>query len=113
MSATEVVDSPSAAMTKSTPSASRRIIIAAPHFPPSNLAAVHRTRLFAQHLPEFGWGPIIVTVHHSHYEEALDWDLVRLLPKTLRIERVWALPTKPLRLVGDVGVRGFIPMLKR
>jgi glycosyltransferase involved in cell wall biosynthesis len=90
-----------------------KIIIVAPHFPPSNLAAVHRTRLFAKHLPKFGWEPIVVTVHHDYYEEELDWDLVELVPDDLRIERVSALPTEPFRIVGNIGVRGFVPLLRR
>jgi hypothetical protein len=91
----------------------KRVIIVAPHFAPSNLASVHRSRLFAIHLPEFGWDPIIVTVHHRYYEEALDWNLTKLLPAQLRVEAVSALPTTPLRIVGDIGVRGFAWMLKR
>ena len=91
----------------------RRVIIIAPHFPPSNLAAVHRSRLFAMHLPEFGWEPIILTVHHQHYEETLDWPLAELVPEGLRVERVAALGTRPFRIVGDIGIRGFAPMLAR
>lgn len=90
-----------------------KIIIVSPHFPPSNLAAVHRSRLFAHHLPALGWDPIIVTVHEDYYEEELDWNLVQLLPKALRIEKVKALKTKPIRIVGDVGIRGFFPMARR
>lgn len=84
----------------------KKIIIVSPHFPPSNLAAVHRSRLFARHLPSFGWEPIILTVHHSHYEEALDWNLHQLLPADLRIEHTTALPIKPFRIIGDIGLRG-------
>ena len=91
----------------------RKVIIVAPHFPPSNLAAVHRSRLLAMHLPQFGWEPIIVAVHHDFYEEALDWPLAKLVPSELRVEKVRALPTHPIRLVGDIGIRGFIPMLLR
>lgn len=91
----------------------RRVIIVAPHFPPSNLASVHRSRLFAPHLRDFGWEPVVVTVHHSFYEEPLDWNLAKLIPHDLRVERVRALPTKPVRVVGDIGIRGFIPMLRR
>lgn len=91
----------------------KKILIISPHFPPSNLAAVHRSRLFAMHLPKFGWEPIILTVHEKYYEEKLDWNLAKLLPKDLRIEKVKALPTKPIRIVGDIGIRGFIPLLFR
>jgi hypothetical protein len=82
-------------------------LIVAPHFPPSNLAAVHRSRIWARHLPEFGWRPVIVTTHPRHYEEALDPDLERLVPPGLEILRTAALPTRPLRLVGDIGIRAF------
>lgn len=91
----------------------KKILIISPHFPPSNLAAVHRSRLFAMHLPKFGWQPIILTVHEKYYEEELDWNLVKLLPENLRIEKVNALPTKPIRIIGDIGIRGFFPLLMR
>ena len=90
----------------------KKIIIISPHFPPSNLAAVHRSRLFAQHLPAFGWEPIIVTVHEKYYEEELDYNLEKLLPKNLRIAKTNAIPTKPLRLIGDIGIRGFYQIYK-
>lgn len=89
------------------------MLIVAPHFPPSNLAAVHRTRLFAKHLPSFGWEPIVLTIHPAYYEEELDRNLVALVPEDLRIERVPALPTEPFRLIGNIGVRGFLPLLRR
>jgi len=91
----------------------KKIIIVSPHFPPSNLAAVHRSRLFAQHLPFFGWEPIIVTVHEKYYEETLDPILLNLLPKGLRIEKTEAIRTKPIRLIGDIGIRGFKALLDK
>jgi hypothetical protein len=87
------------------PSAERIVALVAPHFPPSNLAGVHRTRLLAQHLHEFGWRPIIVTTHWRHYEEALDWGLASLVDPELEIIRTPAAPTRPVRLVGDIGIR--------
>ena len=91
----------------------KRLLLVAPHFPPSNLAGVHRSRLFAQHLPDFGWEPIVVSVHPDYYEEHLDPYLEELLPNWLRVEHVRALPTRPFRLIGDIGIRGFLPMLQR
>lgn len=90
----------------------KKIIIVSPHFPPSNLAAVHRTRLFAEHLPKLGWEPFVVTVHEKYYEEALDLNLEKLLPKDLRVIKTNALATKPIRLIGDIGIRGFYAMYK-
>lgn len=88
------------------------ILIVAPHFPPSNLAAVHRSRLFAQHLPAFGWEPTVVTVHHDYYAEDLDWNLAALVPDDLHTERVPAVPDR-WSPVSDIGVRGFMPLLQR
>jgi hypothetical protein len=83
----------------------RTVALVAAHFPPSNLASVHRARLLAQHLSEFGWRPVIVTTHWRHYEEALDWGLASLVDPALQIIRTPAAPTRPVRLVGDIGVR--------
>ena len=83
----------------------RRVALVAGHFVPSNLAAVHRARLWSLHLPEFGWEPTIVTTHPRHYEERLDPELEALVPQGLRIIRTPALPTRPVRVVGDIGMR--------
>jgi hypothetical protein len=91
----------------------KKILIVAPQFPPSNLAAGHRTRLFVHHLSEFGWEPIVLTVQPEYYEDDLDWNLTHLVPDDVRVERVPALPTEPVRLVGNIGIRSFVPMLRR
>ncbi|MHB2169124.1 glycosyltransferase family protein [Alsobacter sp. R-9] len=83
----------------------RTVVIVSPHFPPSNLAGVHRARILSQHLEEFGWRPIIVTTDPRHYEEALDPGLAGLVDPYLEIVRTPALPTRPVRVVGDIGVR--------
>ncbi len=91
----------------------KRILIISPHYPPSNLAAVHRSRLFAQHLPAFGWEPVILTVHEDYYEEALDWNLHKLLPAGQRIEKVKAFAVTKPRLIGDIGLRAFFQLRKK
>ena len=91
----------------------KKILIIYPHFPPSNLAGVHRPRLFAQNLPSFGWEPVILTVNEKYYEEEADWNLVKLLPRDLRIEKVKAFPVKKFRVIGDIGLRGFWQLYKR
>lgn len=91
----------------------KKILIISPHYPPSNLAAVHRTRLFAAHLPEFGWEPIVLTVHEKYYEEQLDHNLVKLLPVNQRIEKVGAFKISRPRLIGDMGLRGFIQLFRK
>ena len=84
-----------------------------PPFPPSNLAAVHRSRLFAQHLPSFGWQPIILMVHEKYYEENPDHNLEKLLAPDLRIEKVNALLVTKPRLIGDIGLRAFFQLYKK
>jgi hypothetical protein len=91
----------------------KKILIISPHYPPSNLAAVHRSRLFAQHLPYYGWQPVILTVDEKYYEERLDWNLHKLLPPTQHIEKVKAFPVTKPRLIGDIGLRGFYQLRKK
>ena len=90
-----------------------KILIITPHYPPSNLAAVHRSRLFAQHLPSFGWKPIILTVHEKYYEERLDWDLFNLIPDNQRIVKSPAFNITKPRLIGDIGLRGFFQLRRQ
>lgn len=91
----------------------KKILIISPHYPPSNLAAVHRSRLFAEHLPLFGWEPIILTVHEDYYEEVLDWNLHALLPGKQRIVKVNAYHITKPRIIGDIGLRAFFQLRKR
>ena len=95
----------------------KRVLLIAPHFPPSNLASVHRARLFAQHLPAFGWEPVVLAVHHDDYTEELDWNLAALVPDSIRVESVRSsvgpVEVGSRRLVGDVVLRSFRPLLRR
>jgi len=91
----------------------KKILIISPHFPPSNLAAVHRSRLFAMHLPAFGWEPTVLTVDEKYYEEELDPNLSRLLPPGLAVEKASAFRMTRPRLIGDIGIRGFVPLYRK
>jgi hypothetical protein len=83
----------------------RSVVIVSPQFPPSNLAGVHRARLLAMHLPKFGWSPRVLAVDPRHYEEPLDPELAALVPRWVEVVRTPALPTRPVRVIGDVGLR--------
>jgi hypothetical protein len=85
----------------------RRIALVSGHFPPSNLVGAQRARLWSRYLPEFGWDPIVVTGDPAEYEERPDPDLERLLAPGLRVVHAKTLPTRPVRLVGDIGIRSF------
>ncbi|MEO6329117.1 MAG: hypothetical protein ABIO55_09300 [Ginsengibacter sp.] len=91
----------------------KKILIISSHFPPSNLAGVHRSRFFAKHLPDYNWEPIVLTVHEKYYEEQLDWNLVKLLPKDLKIEKANAFKLNKPRLIGDIGLRAFFQLYKK
>ena len=85
----------------------RRVALVSGQFAPSNLVGAHRARLWSRYLPEFGWEPIVVTGDPARYEERLDPDLERLVPPGLRVIHAPTLPTRPLRLIGDLGMRAF------
>lgn len=95
----------------------KKVLLVGSHFPPSNLASVHRVRLFEGNLRAFGWDPTVLAVHYEDYMEELDWDLARLIPERARVEWVRAeIPTLGLgsvRFVGDVTLRSFRPLVQR
>lgn len=91
----------------------RKILIITPHYPPSNLASVHRSRLFAQHLPTFCWEPIVLCVDEKDYEEELDWNLYALISKEQRIEKVRAFAVTKPRFIGDIGLRAYFQLRRR
>jgi hypothetical protein len=86
---------------------SGRVALVSSHFAPSNLVGGHRARLWSRYLPEFGWEPIVVTGDPAHYEERPDPDLERLVAPGLEVVHAATLPARPIRTVGDVGVRAF------
>jgi len=86
---------------------SGRVALVSGHFAPSNLVGAHRARLWSRYLPEFGWEPIVVTGDPKLYEEKPDPDLERLVAPGLRVVHASTLSTRPVRIVGDIGVRAF------
>ncbi len=96
-------------------STDRTVIILSPHFPPSNLAGVHRARHLAKHLPAHGWRPIVLCVDEREHEQQLDADLAQLVPQDVAIEKVTAAPARLSRLagVGDLGIRAFTQLRRR
>src|SRR3954463_10533996 len=85
----------------------RRVAIVTGHFPPSNLAGVHRARLWAKYLPEFGWDPIVVTADPKYYEEKPDPALLQLVDPSIRVIHTKAISISSPRVIGDIGLRAF------
>jgi hypothetical protein len=76
-------------------------------FAPSSLPPALRMRYFAQHLPEYGWEPIVLTTDASHYDWKIDPENERLLPASLEVIRTSAWSAKLMRKlgIGDIGMR--------
>ena len=85
----------------------KRALIVGADFTPSSHPPALRIRFFAQHLREFGWEPIVLTVDPSYYETAIDPENERLLSPDVEIIRTRALPAKLTRKLGfgDLGLR--------
>lgn len=92
----------------------KRILIIYPHWPPSNLAGVHRPRLVANFIHEFNWQPVVLTVDPKFYEEAPDPDIHRTVSEVIEVHYVNAFkPLKRFRFFGDIGIRAFIQLYRK
>ena len=93
----------------------KNLLIIYPHWPPSNLAGVHRARLISNFLRDFDWHPIVLTVEESHYEEVLDNDLIQTVRPDTEVVKTSALPVMSIfgkRIIGDIGLRSFFKLWK-
>jgi len=89
----------------------KEILIIYPHWPPSNLAGVHRPRLLANFLEEFGWHPVILTVFPEYYEDTPDPDFSRTVRPHVEVHYIKAFPLlKKFRIIGDISLRGFFQL---
>lgn len=52
-------------------------------------------------------------MHENYYEEELDYNLEKLLPKELRVIKVKAFKVTKPRIIGDIGLRAFFQLYKR
>jgi hypothetical protein len=52
-------------------------------------------------------------VDEKYYEEEPDYNLEKLLPKKLRVEKVKAFKVTKPRLIGDIGLRAFFQLYKK
>lgn len=91
----------------------RTILIIYPHWPPSNLAGVHRPRLIANYLPLYGWQPVVLTVHQNFYEEPPDYTLPNTVADQVEVLKVNAWKIGKPRFIGDIGLRGFLNLFRQ
>ena len=79
----------------------RTVLLIAFHFPPfRGSSGMQRTLRFAQHLPKFGWRPIVLTAAPRAYDSRADV-LGNEIPQGLEVHRAFALDTaRQLSLLG-------------
>lgn len=71
----------------------KRILMIAYHFPPlAGSSGIQRTLRFVQHLPKFGWAPIVLSADPRAYERTSD-DLMCEIPEGTPVSRAFALDT--------------------
>jgi glycosyltransferase involved in cell wall biosynthesis len=69
----------------------KRILMIAYHFPPlAGSSGIQRTLRFVQHLPSFGWQPLVLTANPRAYERTSD-DLMGEVPADAIVHRAFAL----------------------
>ncbi|WP_147294216.1 glycosyltransferase family protein [Pontibacter diazotrophicus] len=91
----------------------KNLLIIYPHWVPSNLAGVHRPRLIANFLNDFGWHPILLTVSPEYYEELADPDIARTASQDIEVIYTSAYKVSKPRVVGDIGLRAFPFLYKK
>ena len=71
----------------------KRVLMVCFHFPPlAGSSGIQRSLRFAQHLPESGWQPLVLTAHPRAYER-ISADLEGEVPADTVVERAFALDT--------------------
>lgn len=88
---------------------SRRILIVAYGFPPSNQVAVHRILRLSKWLPKYGWEPTILTVKtkyaHPFFYDNEDTELNSLVSDKLKVHRALSFEHLKHPFWGKVQVR--------
>ncbi len=90
----------------------KNVLIIYPHWPPSNLAGIHRSRLIANFLTEFNWQPVVLTVKPEYYEEPHDQDICKTVSDKIIVKYVDARPVPKIRFFGDIALRAFNNLYK-
>ncbi len=69
----------------------KRLLMVAYHFPPlAGSSGIQRTLRFVQHLPSFGWQPLVLTAQERAYERTSS-DLLQDIPEGTVVRRAFAL----------------------
>jgi hypothetical protein len=85
----------------------KNLLIIYPHWPPSNLAGVHRPRLIANFTMGYGWKSFVLTVSPEFYEETPDPDMLLTVSADVKVFYAKAFKVMKPRIIGDLGLRAF------
>lgn len=82
------------------PADMRRLLMVAYHFPPlAGSSGIQRTLRFVQHLPRYGWEPLVLTARPTAYERT-STDLESAVPSQVVVRRALAFDTARHLAVG-------------
>ena len=71
----------------------KRVLMVAYHFPPlAGSSGIQRTLRFVQHLPKFGWEPLVLSADPRAYERTSN-DLMGEIPESIVVRRAFAFDT--------------------
>lgn len=71
----------------------KRVLMVAYHFPPlAGSSGIQRTLRFVQHLPKYGWEPLVLSADPRAYERISD-DLMAEIPESVVVRRAFAFDT--------------------
>lgn len=80
--------------------AQRRLLMVAFHFPPlAGSSGIQRTLRFVQHLPDFGWEPLVLTIRPEAYERTSN-DLNTEVPPAVHVRRALGFDTARQLAIG-------------
>jgi len=68
----------------------KKVLIVTYYWPPAGGPGVQRILKFAKYLPQFGWQPIILTVHQGEYP-AIDESLINEVPTDIKVYKTGSL----------------------
>jgi hypothetical protein len=78
----------------------KRVLIVSPHFPPNNMADVHRVRQSLPYFREMGWDPVVLAVDPDGVEAERDELLLHTVPADVEVHRTPALDYHWTRKMG-------------
>lgn len=90
----------------------KRVLIVSPAFPPMSTPDLQRVRMSLPYYGDFGWDPVVLTVHPKHQEGAREEELAATVPDTVPVHYTGAVSPRLGRWLGlgNLGLRAWLPL---